>query len=47
MLCKSTANKPDFQILVFPHMRGRGVNNLPKVSLNDLNQHFELFKKIA
>lgn len=47
MLCKSTANRPDFQILVFLYMRGGGLNNPQKVSLNDLSQHFELFKKIA
>lgn len=47
MLCKSKANRPDYQILVFPHMCGKCVNNPLKVSLNDLNLLFELFKKIA
>jgi len=47
MLCKSKANRPDYQILVFPHMCGNSVNNPEKVSLNVLNLLFELCKKIA
>jgi hypothetical protein len=47
MRCKSKANWPDYQILLFPHMCGRHIINPEKVSLNDLSQLFELFKKIA
>ena len=47
MLRKCTANRPDFQILVFPHASERGINGPEKLCLNNLNRHFELFKKIA
>ena len=47
MLCKYKANRPDYQILVFPHMCGKFVYNAQKVPLNDLNRLFELFKKVV
>jgi hypothetical protein len=47
MLCKSKANRPDYQMVVFPHICGKGANNPEKVSLNVLNLHFKLFKKVA
>ena len=47
MLCKCKANKPDYQILIFPHMCGKGVNKPQKAHLSRLNPFFELFKKIV
>ena len=47
MLCKYKANRPDYQILVFPHMCGKFVNKPQKVRLSRLNLFFGLFKKVV
>jgi hypothetical protein len=47
MCCKYKTYRADYQILIFPHMCGKYVNNPQKQRFSRLNLLFELFKKIV